>query len=98
MSKVIKQLLFDFRLENNYIRFAEGKVFQEGKSVRMANTADTLCLQHGISLQINDAFMKPFVKQFLGLHVLSYFQAPDANLLLASETLCSVAWLRSVTV
>lgn len=98
MSKVIKQLLFDFRLENNYIRFAAGKVFQEGKSVRMTNTADTLCLQHGIPLQINDAFTKPFLKQFLGLHVLSYFQAPDANLPLPSEALGSVTWLRSVTI
>lgn len=96
MCKVIKQLLFDFRLENKYIRFAVGKVIQEGKS--MTNTAGTLCLQHGIPLQINKSFMKSFLKQFLGLHVLSYFQAPDANLLLALEALCSVAWLRSVTV
>lgn len=86
-------MLFDFRLENNYVRFAAGKVFQEGKSIRMTNTGDALCLQHGIPLQINDAFTKQFLKQFLGLHVLSLFQAPDTNLLLASESLCSVAYL-----
>lgn len=97
MSKVIKQVLLDFRLENNYIGFAAGKVFQDRKSVRMTNTADTLCLEHGIPLQMNDAFTKQFLKQFLGLHVLCLFQAPDADLLLASEALCSVAWLRSVT-
>lgn len=87
VSKIIKQMLFDFRLENNYIRFAAGKVFQEGKNIRMTNTAGTLCLQHGIPLQINHAFTKQFLKQYLGLHVLSLFQARDTNLLLASEAL-----------
>lgn len=77
MSKFIKQMLFDFRLERDYVWFAAGKVLQDGRSLRMTNTADTLCLQHGILLQINVAFTKQFLRDSLGYIPFCYFQAPD---------------------
>lgn len=100
MPKFIKQMLFDFRLERDYVWFAVGKILQEGRSLRMTNTADTVCLQYGILLQINDAFTKQYLRDSSGYIPFRYFQAPDTNLLLVSKGLWSgmPTWLESVTI
>lgn len=87
VSKVIKQILCDFRLD--YIFMLGGRI------VRMTNTADTPCLQHGVLLQINGALEV--------LHWATFCFLVSRHLMLMYYWLQKhwhgvLTWLRSVTV